>query len=116
MRDSEKLREYQRDWYQRNKERLKPQKSKLMQKYREQSRQAKVRLKEKLFEMYGRKCSICGFEDIRALTLDHINGNGNKEKAKLGERGVYRKAAEEYRPDLYRTLCMNCQFIQRSSG
>ncbi|KKL06542.1 hypothetical protein LCGC14_2595010, partial [marine sediment metagenome] len=30
---------------------------------------------------YGRgklACVHCGFEDIRALTLDHINGGGSK--------------------------------------
>lgn len=111
-------------WYQNNKEAYRPRKATLMrkyraenpEKYRKQSRDAKARLKAKLFEMYGYECAICGFEDTRALTLDHIKGNGNKERARLGERGVYRRAVERHRPTEYRTLCMNCQFIERSKS
>jgi predicted secreted protein len=108
-------------WYEKHKIETRARKTELMRKYRAenpekyrvQSREAKARLKDKLFDMYGRSCALCGFDDIRALTLDHINGNGNTERKELGERGVYRRAAETYRPDEYRTLCMNCQFVER---
>lgn len=112
---------YNREWYQRNKERIREKKRLNMQryrnekpeKYRNQSRQSKYRLKQKVFDTYGRFCVICGFGDIRALTLDHINNNGAEERKILGERGVYRRAVEKYRPDEYRIICMNCQFIKR---
>jgi 5-methylcytosine-specific restriction endonuclease McrA len=113
--------EIHREWYQRNKEKVRPYKAANMrryraadpEKYRIQSREHKKLLRDKLLEMYGRKCAICGFDDRRALTLDHINQNGNSERKELGERGVYRRALKEYNPDEYRTLCMNCQFIER---
>lgn len=82
-------------------------------KYRTQSRDAKQRLREQLFAMYGHVCAVCGFSDKRALTLDHINLNGNEERRMLGERGVWQRARDNYLPDEYRTLCMNCQFIER---
>jgi len=115
---------YQRQWYQDNKERLRPRKAELMRKYRaenpekynQQSRENKKKLRQRLMNIYGERCVLCGFEDIRALTLDHIKGNGAKERKLLTEWGTYRKALEEYRPDLYRTLCMNCQFIERSKS
>ncbi len=108
-------------WYQNNKDSYRPRKAELMrkyraadpEKYRKQSREAKARLREQLLEMYGKACAICNFDDVRALTLDHINKNGNTERKELGERGVYLRALKEYRPDEYRTLCMNCQFIER---
>jgi len=113
--------EYNRKYYAENRDRLRLRKAENMRKYRaerpdhyaKQSRDAKAKIRATLFEMYGQECVICGFSDKRALTLDHINGNGNKERARLGERGVYQKARDKYAPDQYRTLCMNCQFIER---
>jgi hypothetical protein len=110
-----------RNWYNAHKEEYRPRKAELMrkyraadpEKYRKQSREAKAKLRTDLLEMYGDKCAICGFADVRALTLDHIHKNGNVERKAIGERGVYLKALREYRPDEYRTLCMNCQFIER---
>ena len=32
------------------------------------------------------KCSSCGIEDIRVLSIDHINGKGNEHRLKLGLR------------------------------
>jgi len=114
--------EYDRKYYESHREVIRKQKAENMRRYRvenpekhrKMSRDAKAKLKEQLFEMYGHTCAVCGFSDKRALTLDHINQNGNEERKALGERGVYRRALAEYRPDEYRTLCMNCQFIERS--
>ena len=33
-----------------------------------------------LFNLLGNTCKKCGFEDRRALQLDHINGGGSKER------------------------------------
>jgi hypothetical protein len=108
-------------WYEANKDRVREMKKQSMLKrrqenpdlHRKQSRDAKARLKAVLFDMYGHTCVRCGFDDKRALTLDHKLNNGNKERELLGERGVYRKAKNTYLPDEYQTLCMNCQFIKR---
>lgn len=86
------------------------------EKYNSQSKKAKLKEREILFEMYGHECSRCGFDDKRALTLDHINNDGNAERLMLGERGVYRKAKAELRIDLYQILCMNCQFIKHATS
>jgi len=107
-------------WYSKNLEHARKYKREMMRKlrrenpdhYRAQSRASKKRLKDKVFDIYGRKCK-CGFSDVRALTLDHINNNGSQERKTLGERGVYRRALiPEFRHE-YQTLCMNCQFIKR---
>lgn len=115
---------YNREYYEQNKGKIRERKNEQMQKYRmadpekyrRVSREAKARLKERLFEMYGHVCSVCMFSDKRALTLDHVNQNGNEERKLLGERGVYIRALSEYLPNEYRTLCMNCQFIERHKG
>ena len=109
-------------WYERNKDAAREKKRIVMkrlrqespEKYNLQSRKAKVKEKLKLFLMYGDKCQMCGFSDMRALSLDHINNNGNEERKNLGERGVYRRAKSQHMPNEYQILCMNCQFIKRS--
>lgn len=107
-------------WYDANKESIREYKRNMMRKlraenpdhYRKQSRAAKKKLKDAVFDIYGRVCQ-CGFSDERALTLDHKLNNGAEERKSLGERGVYRRALlPEYHHE-YQTLCMNCQFIKR---
>lgn len=36
--------------------------------------------RSKVFDMLGRQCVKCGFDDIRALQIDHIHGGGNQHK------------------------------------
>ena len=115
---------YNRDYYEKNKDKIRKRKRETMRRlraerpehYAAQSRAAKQRLREQLFEIYGHECAICGFSDKRALTLDHILQNGNEERRRLGERGVWQRARDHYRPEEYRTLCMNCQFIERTKN
>ena len=119
--DREHINGYEREYYEKNKDKIRERKRNAMRRlraerpehYNKQSRNAKQRLREKLFDIYGHKCAVCGFDDKRALTLDHINNNGNKERKEFGERGVYQKARDNFSPDAYRILCMNCQFIER---
>ena len=116
----EKSRARYKKWYENNKEEARRKKRDNMRKYRPadpekyntQATIARKKLKEGLFDIYGRACALCGFDDIRALTLDHRKNNGNQERRELGMRGVYRRALKNI-PDEYRTLCMNCQFIER---
>ena len=63
--------------------------------------------------MYGDTCALCGFADKRILTLDHILHNGAEERRTIKQGGIYLRALAEYRPNEYRTLCMNCQFLTR---
>lgn len=56
--------------------------------------------------------------DIRVLTIDHINGNGAKQRKKIGKalssgHPFYRWLRNNNYPNGYQVLCMNCQFIKR---
>jgi hypothetical protein len=121
MDKKEKERARYRKWYEANKEHARKMKRERMREYRaanqehyrKVSNKSTKKLKDSVFTMYGNKCAICGFTDRRALTLDHVLNNGAQERQELGERGVYRRAIEKYRPHEYRILCMNCQFIER---
>lgn len=87
---------------------------------RKQSAKTQV-LRRELLTHYSKNgsctCVRCGFGDVRALSLDHIEGNGHYLRSKGKEpRGstFYKWIKENGFPTKYQTLCMNCQFIKRS--
>lgn len=77
------------------------------------------RLKDAVYALLGRKCAKCGFEDSRALQIDHINGGGKADIQKIvrGEssRVAYHKAILSNPEALrcYQILCANCNWIKR---
>src|SRR3990167_874942 len=64
-------------------------------------------------------CWMCGFKDIRALCLDHINNDVNKDRVNImgknyagsGSR-FYVKLRKMGYPKGYQTLCSNCNLIK----
>ena len=71
-------------------------------------------LRDRLLSLYGGKCAICGYAGRDALQLDHINGDGAREREELGStKQVYARALRAYRPDRYRILCANCNLEER---
>ena len=86
--------------------------------------QARVRQRVALarldtLQFLGGKCSRCGFSDVRALQIDHINGGGSKELQSY--RNSYRRMAyyEKVRqtpPGTYQILCANCNWIKMSEN
>jgi hypothetical protein len=57
------------------------------------------------------KCGVCGFDDIRALSIDHINGGGGKHLREIGD--FYSWLKKNSYPSGYQVLCMNCQWIKK---
>jgi hypothetical protein len=88
-----------------------------------QKGQANKRLRMKLTVLthYGNgKCACigCGFSDIRALSIDHINGDGaqHRRESSTIHSKLYYWLIKHNLPEGYQTLCMNCQFIKRASN
>lgn len=75
-------------------------------------------IKEMVLTHYGNGhciCVRCGFDDIRALSIDHIDNNGSEERKRTGVRGgldLYRKLRDAGFPEGYQTLCYNCNIIK----
>lgn len=72
------------------------------------------RLKELVISHYSldsNSCAFCGFGDLRALSIDHINGGGGKHRKEVGN--FYAWLKRNNFPEGYQVLCMNCQFIKR---
>lgn len=61
--------------------------------------------------LLGGVCVRCGFDDPRALQIDHVNGNGCKTPF-----NNYNLAAKMIRalPGSYQLLCANCNWIKRA--
>jgi hypothetical protein len=68
-----------------------------------------VSIRRDLLDIYGWKCACCGEDNASFLTLDHINGDGYKERAERGG-GLreFRRAIKSYDPTKYQILCYNC--------
>ena len=64
------------------------------------------------------KCVICGYEDVRALQFDHIDGGGNRHRKNGSLRAYYKYYAN--RPELarqtFQVLCANCNWIKKSEN
>jgi len=120
---------YQQRYYNKNKEKIHAKHRQWWKEWYAINKQevvAKIRnkrwaLKQEVLTHYGNGkciCIKCGFNDIRALTIDHINGEGHIERKQLG-KGLDRGGVPFYRwlkrngyPQGYQTLCMNCQVIK----
>jgi hypothetical protein len=79
-----------------------------------------VKMKLDVLSHYGvlgiPKCVICGEDDMRCLSIDHINGGGlsdRKSKGVNGGTGFYHYLKKHGYPLGFQTLCMNCQFKKR---
>lgn len=75
------------------------------------------RLRNEIISYYSptMECALCGFNDVDALTVDHINGNGSKHLSnigvKKGGRAFFLWLKRNSFPEGFRILCQNCQFI-----
>ena len=75
--------------------------------------------KTKLFNLLGgKKCRKCGYDkDVRALSFDHKDNDGNKHRRKKGysdqTRYVYWLKNPELAKKKLQVLCMNCNQIKR---
>ncbi|MBA7662760.1 hypothetical protein ES703_70793 [subsurface metagenome] len=64
-------------------------------------------------------CACCGESDIRFLSIDHINGNGNQHRKKIGctsGENFYRWLIREGMPEGYQVLCYNCNMARAFYG
>lgn len=68
-------------------------------------------LRRQVFNMFGNKCLKCGFDDARALQIDHINGGGNKHVRSVFILTRYRAILKD--PTGFQLLCANCNWIKR---
>src|ERR1035437_7793094 len=85
---------------------------------RELDRATHARNRQGILDMYGRRCSKCGFDsDVRALQLDH-KGSKPWETHRYARSGgtLYVVILNGTLPkELFQILCANCNTIKRLS-
>ena len=59
----------------------------------------------------GGKCVRCGFDDPRALEIDHISGNGQQDRDLMGPAKFYKKVIQD--SSGFQLLCSNCNSTKR---
>lgn len=78
-------------------------------------KRCQLKIKAAVFAYYGAVCVRCGFDDPRALTIDHEGQDGATHLKPSGERysgeHLYRWLVRNEFPSGFRTLCANCQMI-----
>lgn len=125
--NKESIKESQHKYYANNKDRFATKNAEYYKNNREQilthnkeySTKHLLELKIKVLTHYGNgKCACvrCGFNDLRALSIDHIYGGGNKHRKEInlgsgGGLNFYKWLINNNYPEGFRTLCWNCQII-----
>lgn len=85
------------------------------------------RTKDAAFNSYGGyRCACCGIVDEVFLTLDHVNGGGNKHRNEIspdvkrwgggGGCKLYRWLKKNKYPRGFQVLCFNCNFAKWRLG
>lgn len=81
---------------------------------RAKSKIQRDKLREQVFELFGYKCSRCGFDDRRALQIDHKNGGGARDRKRFSQTTFIKYVLRT--PDLFQVLCANCNWIKREEN
>ncbi len=129
--DLDKKREYHKKWYHENKDRLRELQIQNRARTNELSRQrrqeqgdeerayeaewrAKNSLHVRIIRALGEKCVRCGFDNILALQIDHVNGGGTQHRKSFANNTAYLKYVLEHADSgEYQILCSNCNWIKR---
>jgi len=126
---TEERKEYNKKYYQANKEKIREKRKRFYQenpkivngwtaKYRKNnkdkcnllSRNWHRKNRELVLMHYGKRCVCCGETRQEFLTVDHINKDGAAERKTIGQNGwkLYHYIIKTNFPDRYRILCYNC--------
>lgn len=80
--------------------------------YKRREAAARIELKSKFINVYGKRCACCGDTREMFLTLDHVRGDGSTHRKKASMWSIYKHAVQSRDNSLYQVLCMNCNFLK----
>lgn len=72
----------------------------------------KYRLKKEIIALGEFKCALCGYNDRRALEIDHVNGGGSEHHRRIGGIGYFKQVLKMLKNKDARILCRNCNWIE----
>lgn len=73
------------------------------------------KLRKIIYLHYGNKCNCCGLDDVRFLTIDHVNNDGCKEKSRNNLTLLSRIIRNNF-PTNFQLLCWNCNGAKSVNG
>lgn len=123
QRNPEKVKASQQSWYRQNHNKVlivAKAKNDLLwnenpQLIRDRNNERYSSLKDEVYQALGNICSRCGFNDSRALQIDHVRGNGREDRKKFFS-SMYRYYSHVLKlidSGDYQILCANCNWIKR---
>ncbi len=125
-RNKEKIIERSKEYYKRNKDKIKKRVSDYYKLNKEKinltnTKGISIKLKKIVVAHYSSGtmvCACCGESNIEFLSIDHINGGGNKHRKIIKKNGssFYRWLIKENFPLGYQVLCLNCNIAKSRFG
>jgi hypothetical protein len=120
LRNKKRVSEYNKQYYKENQDyeiqRAREYRIKNIEQHNNWSKTRTLYFKNIIYDILGRKCVRCGYDDdIDCLQLDHINGNGRKQRGSKSIRNFYCYYASNHdiiKSDL-QILCVNCNWLKR---
>jgi len=107
----DRVSENSKRWYQAHKEVIREKTNRNVEHLLAHRRRV-IEVKRMVLSYYGNgkvACVKCGFDNMHALSIDHINGREGKGRIVSFYYWLIRNGY----PEGYQTLCMNCQWIKR---
>ena len=86
---------------------------------KERDRVGHRKLRNLVLEAYGGVCLCCGENDLRFLTIDHIDGGGVQQRKSVGRSSgsdFFRWLKLSGFPDGFQVLCVNCNVAKFWGG
>lgn len=120
LKDKEARNTYNRKWKAEHPEKryakTHPMESRMYQ--RKWQKESRERIKLETLHLLGNKCVKCGFLDIRALEIDHINGDGYIERRGCSSWKRYHVILQNIKNNSknYQLLCANCNRIKKEEN
>jgi hypothetical protein len=104
---------YYREYYARNRERIRARYRENREYHLERQRERRPayirRLKRSVFDAYGNRCNCCGEDNPGFLSIDHVHGGGRKHRQAVGGGVmVLLEIIKAEFPNDYQLLCFNC--------
>ena len=114
------VRESQKKWRKKNAKYIatygKRWKAQNPEKVRACNRASRLRLRMKVLEHYGSKCTCCGESENHFLTIDHVYGGGTKHRKILKPSQLYGWLIRNNFPPSFQILCYNCNMAKGRYG
>jgi hypothetical protein len=107
-----RTKKYFKDYYKKNKERIRKQASEYRKKTALSFRWERKQIALFIYSKGTMRCSICGYDDIDCLDIDHKNNDGRQQiriNKNIGKCPYFYLQKDNY-PEDFDVLCRNCNW------